>query len=62
MDLSDKIRELQSGIEQISAEERLISSRLKELKSLFEQKKKKEESLKLLKEEEMNLLKELGLL
>lgn len=62
MDISDKIRELQRDLEQISAEERLIQTRIKELKSLIDQKKKKEESLKILKEEELALLKELNLI
>ena len=62
MDISDKVRELQNEISNISAEEKMIVARIKELKSLVEQKKKREDSLSLLKEEEANLMKELGLL
>ena len=62
MDISDKVKELQNEISNISAEEKMIVARIKELKSLVEQKKKREDSLSLLKEEEANLMKELGLL
>lgn len=60
MDISDKIRELRSGIDASFAEEKILRARINELKQLIAEKAKKEESLAALKAEEAELLKTLG--
>jgi cell shape-determining protein MreC len=61
MDISDKIRELRSGIDASAAEEKLLRARINELKQLIAEKAKKDDSLAALKLEEAELLKSLGL-
>lgn len=59
MDISDKIRELKEQVGNASAEEKLVRSRISELKQLVEDKKKRDESLALAKQEEQELLSKL---
>jgi len=59
MDIREKCKEIKKSIEELSLEEKMIKKSIEELKNLISQKKKKEEILKSLKEEEIQLLKEL---
>jgi len=59
VDISDKIRELKEQVGNASAEEKLVRSRISELKQLVEDKKKRDESLALAKQEEQELLSKL---
>jgi len=61
MGVREKLKELKSEIQDLSSRERAKRSEIVELKRLVEEKKKREESLKLLEKEESALLKELGL-
>jgi len=61
MGVRDKLKELKNEIQDLSSRERAKRSDIVELKRLVEEKKKREESLKNLEQEESALLKELGL-
>jgi hypothetical protein len=62
MDVSIKIRELRADIDSISDQEKVIKSRIQELKMIVEEKKKREANLVDLKKQEAELMKELGLI
>ena len=60
MDVTQKLKDLKSAVQDIDTEERQVTSRISELRQLVETKKKKEAKLDKLKAEEAALLEELG--
>lgn len=59
MDINEKIKELKSSVSALDAEEQAARGRIRDLKSLVDQKKQKEANLAKLKAEEESLLAEL---
>lgn len=62
MDISGKIRVLQQEVDAVAAERKMVGKRIAELKALIERKSLEEKDLQSVKEEELKLMKELGLL
>jgi prefoldin subunit 5 len=59
MDISNKIREKKQELDEVVAEERLLRTRIAELKTIIAEHQKHQETLEKLKAEEAELLKQL---